>query len=619
MNINFIILVLFFSLSTLYAQTKYDIVVVGGSASGICAGLQSSRMGAKTLIVEETTWLGGMLTSAGVSAIDGNKNLPAGIFGEFKRELVNYYGNEKNLATGWVSNILFEPSVGDRILKKMASKEKNLSVWYESSLKEVIKEDKIWKLTLNKGNEVLKVETKILIDATELGDIAKMVGLKYDIGMDSKNITNEDIAAVNANDIVQDLTYVAILKDYKKDMIISKPMGYDSTLFACCCQNNLCTKPKGKNKLWSKQEMLNYGKLPNGKYMINWPIEGNDYYVNMIDMSPLEREDAIKKAKNFTLCFVYFIQKELGYTTYYLDDTEFDTNDLLPHIPYHRESRRIHGKVRFTINHITNPYADQLYRTAIAVGDYPVDHHHYRYHGADTLPDLHFYPIPSYGLPLGTLLPDSLTNFIVAEKSISVTNLVNGSTRLQPVVMQIGQTAGTLAAICVKQNKEINQVSIREIQKTILDNGGYLLPYLDVSVSNPLFKPLQRIGATGILRGFGKNVDWSNQTWIYPKNILTTSDLLGLNEYFPDLQLQNTTDTIIFKNFIEILSKASKNKSFGLETNFIKELNQLLRSFGYHDYEQNRPILRGEAAIIIDKYLQPFEKREIDIYGKLID
>ena len=69
--------------------------------------------------------------------------------------------------------------------------------------------------------------------------------------------------------------------------------------------------------------------------------------------------------------FVYFMQHELGFNTLALADDEYPTADRLPFMPYHRESRRIHGKVRFTLNHMTDPYgqAQPLYRTNIAVGD----------------------------------------------------------------------------------------------------------------------------------------------------------------------------------------------------------------------------------------------------------
>lgn len=41
--------------------------------------------------------------------------------------------------------------------------------------------------------------------------------------MESKYDTHEDIAPDSANNIVQDLTYVAILKDYGKDVTIPAP------------------------------------------------------------------------------------------------------------------------------------------------------------------------------------------------------------------------------------------------------------------------------------------------------------------------------------------------------------------------------------------------------------
>ncbi|MCS2387608.1 hypothetical protein NXV57_05330 [Bacteroides thetaiotaomicron] len=47
------------------------------------------------------------------------------------------------------------------------------------------------------------------------------------------------------------------------------------------------------------------------------------------------------------------------------------------------------------------------------------------------------------------------------------------------------------------------------------------------------FASYQRIGSTGILKGVGKNVDWSNQTWLRADTVLLASELDGLFEVYP--------------------------------------------------------------------------------------
>ena len=597
-----------------------QLLIVGGGASGVSAGVHAARLGVNTVIIEETDWLGGMLTSAGVSAIDGNNMLPSGFWGEFRDSLVQHYGSRESLHTGWVSQVLFEPSVGNQILKNITHKEKNLKIHYQSSIKMIEKEGCNWRITVKTDDKEEIFYPQILIDGTELGDIAKQTGVKYDIGMESRLTTGEDIAPEEANNIIQDLTYVATLKDYGKDVTITKPEGYDANHFACACKNPLCVSPKEENRVWSAEEMINYGKLPNKKYMINWPIEGNDYYLNLIDKTPEERKKELKKAKNFTMQFVYFIQTELGMNTLSLADDEYPTEDNLPMIPYHRESRRIHGLTRFTLPHITDPYTqkEKLYRTAIAVGDYPVDHHHARYHDWEQLPNLYFHSIPSYGLPLGTLIPKDVKGLIVTEKSISVSNVVNGTTRLQPVVLQIGQVAGTLAALAINQNKDIEQISVRALQKQLLESGGYLLPYLDVEKRHPLFGALQRIGVTGILQGVGKNEGWANQTWFRINDPLYYTELEGLKDLYPNVSLPNKKKALTIAEAIELINEILANQT-DISTEVAEWAKANFKEYEFEPFDMNRTIKRGEMAVLLDIALDPFSTKDIDIYGHYIN
>ena len=590
-----VIIILFFLFVSCNDSSEYDVVIVGGGAGGTSAAIQSARNGAKTLLIEETNWLGGMLTSAGVSAIDGNYKLPSGFWGEFKDSLVSHYGSLEALKTGWVSNVLFEPKVGNEILKSIAQNEKNLKILYSTSTQSVSKHDG------NNFNYQIKTSkgtffSKILIDGTELGDLLPMLDDDYDVGMDSNEMYDENIAPEIKNDIIQDLTFVMILKNYNKKVKIDKPEGYDASEFYCSTSHKDC--PESDKALWSPQQMMNYGKLPNDKIMINWPIYGNDYYSNLIEMSKKEREVVFEKAKNKSLRYLYYIQDELGFDNYSISDDEYETDDNFPLIPYYREARRMKGQVTFSLNYIKNPYDQKhkLYRTGVLVGDYPVDHHHDAHPEKEKLPKLAFYPIPSYSLPFGSLISKKNSNFLVAEKSISVSNLVNGTTRLQPVVLQIGQIAGLIGSESIKQNKKPSELNIRHIQSLILENGGYIQPYLDVEKTHPHFKAFQRIGSTGILRGKGINVGWSNQSWFYPENEVDLE--LFLNDLSPFIDLSTYPLNGLMLKDLKTWIESIINEKIDFKSDYL--------SLNLTDFNFDRKVNRGELAVIIDYYLNPF-------------
>lgn len=608
MQLNKILILITIILFSCDDYNEYDVIIVGGGAGGTSAAIQSARNGAKTLLIEKTNWLGGMLTSAGVSAIDGNYNLPSGFWGEFKDSLVSHYGDLESLKTGWVSNVLFEPKVGNEILKSIAKNEKNLKILFSSSVSSIFQpKDDYYNFIVNssKGH----FSSKVLIDATELGDILPMINEDYDIGMDNIEMYDEDIAPKLKNDIIQDLTYVMVLKNYNKNVKIEKPKNYDPSEFYCSTSSINCTE--SDKALWAPNQMMNYGKLPNDKIMINWPIYGNDYYSNLLEMNHDQREEVFKKAKEKSLKFLYYIQDELGFYNYSLSDEEYNTEDKFPLIPYYREARRIKGIVTFSLNYIKNPYDQKypLYRTGILVGDYPVDHHHDAHPDKKSLPQLAFYPIPSYSLPLGSIISKKTSNFLVAEKSISVSNLVNGTTRLQPVVLQVGQIAGLIASESIKNNISTNEIDTRDIQTKILNNGGYIQPYLDVEKNHPFFKAYQRIGSTGILRATGLNIGWSNQTWFYPERSIVLDQLLkNLGNYY-DLN-KNPLSDLRTKTIFKWISLVQNQE--------IKNQQKIWNALGLSNFNSDRKINRGEFAIILDYFLNPFNNFKVDIKGNII-
>ena len=385
------------------------------------------------------------------------------------------------------------------------------------------------------------------------------------------------------------------------------PEGYDPVPFYNSCLNPRNVENVTGQTIWSPEMMITYGKTPEGRYMINWPIYGNDCYVNVIEMSREEREEAFKEAKRFTLSFVYFIQTQLGMKNLGLADDVFPTEDKLPFIPYHRESRRIKGEAFFTMDAAADPYSykEPLYRTGIAVGDYPVDHHHFRHPDWRGLPDLEFYPIPSFNVPMGVMIPKNVDDLIVAEKSISVSNLMNGATRLQPVVMQLGQAAGVLAALACIEDKGVRKIGVRQVQEKLLEAGCYIMPYLDLPKSDPHFKALQRIGATGVLRGEGRNVGWSNETWFRADEPLRGEDIHA-SEFYGAIAFE--PGEISVGRMLELVRSYGGRIPYGQLSDWWKQL-------GLNDFDSGRTATRLEAAVVIDAAFDPFGMFEVDYNG----
>lgn len=598
-----------------YAQTRrVDVLVVGGGTGGTAAGIQSARSGARTLIVEPTPWLGGMLTAAGVSATDGNHLLPSGLWAEFREQLYKVYGGANRIATGWVSNTHFEPRVGDSILKALVSRESNLQVLYGYELIGMLKKGKQIRgarFRHTKSGKKLTVRSRQLVDGTELGDAIALAGVPFDVGMEASAETGEDVQVPTSNDIIQDITYAAILKDYGvgKDCTIVRPPNYDPREFDGACTDYYNDKSRLAPNVDAKK-MIAYGKLPNGKYMINWPGYGNDIYLNLIQLSAEARTIELEKAKQQTYRFIYFLQTQLGFRHIGLADDEFGTTDRLPWIAYHREGRRMHGLIRFKVQHLARPFREEepLYRTGISVGDYPIDHHHRK--NPDAPQHLGFYPVPSFNVPLGALIPKEFTGIIAAEKSISVSNVVNGTTRLQPCVLLTGQAAGLLAAKAALSKRSASAVPVRDLQQSLLDAKAYLLPYADITPAHPHFTSVQRIGATGLIRGRLQPSGWANRTWFDADSVVRWGELIGpLKSFVTGLP---SREAAAFFSGADLTWLLEQMRPGMLQAN---TLNDLFKESGFAEWSADRPIRRIEFAVAIDRLADPFRSKAVDHQG----
>jgi hypothetical protein len=135
------------------------------------------------------------------------------------------------------------------------------------------------------------------------------------------------------------------------------------------------------------------------------------------------------------------------------------------------------------------------------------------------------------------------------------------------------------------------------------------MPYFDVLPTHPNWEAIQRIGATGILRGVGQSVNWSNRTWFYPDSTISTNDFLkNLKDFEPKFAYKGISEqkNMTFVEFETIL------------TNFKQFLTSIKSPLAYGILEknsssdtQNLTITRSEIAFRLANLME----KEVDFEG----
>lgn len=231
----FLITLFLFSLAATSQSAQYDIVVYGGTSSGVAAAIQSSRMGKSTVLIEPSNRIGG-LTTGGLGQTDiGNKQAIGGISREFYENIKTYYddsanwkwqkkedykdGGQTQTKEGENTMWTFEPSAALAVYQNMIAKE-NITLVYNERLNRkngVVKTNgKIESIEMESG----KVFTaKVFIDATYEGDLMASSGVTYTLGRESNTQYGETLNGVQANMINTSLTGIVSKNGYNHNFV----------------------------------------------------------------------------------------------------------------------------------------------------------------------------------------------------------------------------------------------------------------------------------------------------------------------------------------------------------------------------------------------------------------
>ncbi len=494
-----------------------EVLVVGGGTGGTAAAIQAARRGAQTILVSEGPWLGGMLTSAGVSVPDGNELVAfqTGIWGQFLRELSQR--QPEGLDHSWVSCFAYDPQIGAEIFADWVAALPSLT-WIRGqkaialSLSSQPPNPRTPEPPITVQFPDYQITSQILLDGTELGNLLELGQIPHRWGWEPQEQWQEPSAPTQveletdpwfARYPVQSPTWVVVMQDYGPEAqapLIPAPAFDVEPTFA------------GAWDRYGPEKFLNYGKLPGDRFMINWPIQGNDYGFGLERLrgSQLDWETWAKEAIAQSQGFAAYIQGHIG-RRYGLATHCFPSQAIGGGAyglqPYYREGRRLIGMTTVTeqdLLPVAGGFRAALPRdgsgqvSAIAIGNYPNDHHY---------PEREIQLAPKarrwggrwtgtpFTIPFGALIPETVDGFLACEKNISVSHMANGATRLQPTVLGIGQAAGMAAALCIERHCQPRDLPMRVLQEALLGDRqapSALIPLFNLPPDHPDWQTIQQ-------------------------------------------------------------------------------------------------------------------------------
>ncbi len=204
----------FYSCNSSQENTQlYDVVIYGGTSSGISAALQARRMNLSTIIIHPDHRIGG-LTTGGLGQTDiGNKIAIGGISREFYQDVKKFYDNDHNWKFQKRDNYIdggqtrtsanensmwtFEPSAALSIFKKWIN-ENNIALVTNEKIdrKNGVEMEKAAIVSIKTLNNN-EYKGKYFIDATYEGDLMAAAGISYRLGRESNEEFNETLNGVH--------------------------------------------------------------------------------------------------------------------------------------------------------------------------------------------------------------------------------------------------------------------------------------------------------------------------------------------------------------------------------------------------------------------------------------
>lgn len=426
---------------------SWDVIVVGGGPSGCTAAAAAAREGAKTLLIEGTGALGGMGTSGLVPAwcpfTDHEKIIYGGMAERVLKACIAGMPHVDADRFDWTP---IDAELLKRIYDDLVM-ESGATILFNSSLASVDADDngRVNALIVSNKAGLSAFKARAYVDTTGDADLAAWAGADYEKGDENGELQPVTHCFTLTNVDMYGYSHCGSLKYGPRPWAIDAIC--DSGKYPEIPDHHACNTPIGPGAIG-----FNAGHI--------WDVDNTD---------PFSTSRALvqgrKMAKAFRDACAEFLPA--AFANAHLTQTGALIGT--------RETRRIAGEYCLTFQDLTSlrTFTDEICRNC-----YFVDVHHKqkdigsKEEGADAA--YHFPAGASHGIPYRCLVPKGLSNVLVAGRSISTDRLSQGSTRVMPVCLCMGEAAGLAAAMATSQDGNTGAVDVQALRRRLREEGGYL-------------------------------------------------------------------------------------------------------------------------------------------------
>lgn len=448
-------------------EERTDVLVIGGGPSGLCAAIASARAGAKTMLIEQGGYCGGMATAGLVAPFmtcydsGGNTMLIRGLFEEIVDRLIAMNGAihpskvptssafTSYITAGHIHVTPFKAEALKLLADRMLA-EAGVEVLYHTSFVDAVSVgERVERVIVAKKEGLCAIEAKVIVDCTGDGDCAVAAGVPYTMGNGEGRIQpatmffrvgNVDSAKVEV-DIQANLDNF-----YRKDGVNYRSMHW-----------------------WvSKAREAGDWKLNRVSIGLFRGVEEDEWSINT------SRIMGIDGTKSDSLTYGEKVGREqvdeiFAFLKKYVPG--FENSKLLQSGSTLgiRETRHIHGVKTMVLDDVLECRVPE---DSIMIAANSVD-----VHGRFGPTSNEYITIPEgkyYGIPYGCLVPKNCSNLLVAGRCVSAESEAAGAIRVMPPCMGMGQAAGTAAALACLSNIDVRLLDVQKLRVELEKNGALL-------------------------------------------------------------------------------------------------------------------------------------------------